>query len=325
VSILDDLYVADRVRLREMVRLIEEAGLNRRLRFHGFVRSSLVDDELCELLRAMNVDAIRFGAESGSDAVLQRMERGGKCSVATHQRAIDLAYRWNLGCTASFMLGYPGETEADLQATIDFIRRNEGRLSVGGLYLTVPLPGTELWRWAAGRGLVSENMDWSRLNLAFANPDFDWGGFLYLNDEALPRERFVTMVRASGLLPAEADPDRRAAQTAHALDRLRSVLASLSERGARRIALYGAGEHTRRIAGHLSGLYPKIVAILDDAKASASSRIGDLDVRHPDDVPSLALDAVVISSDQWEEDIWSRRALIERYGIPVERLYGRTS
>ena len=57
VYILDDLYVADRRRLRELARLIDAAGLNKRLQFHGFVRSNLVDDELCELLKTMNATA----------------------------------------------------------------------------------------------------------------------------------------------------------------------------------------------------------------------------------------------------------------------------
>ena len=257
VWILDDLYVADRKRLREMVRMMDQRGLNRRLRFHGFVRSSLVDEELCELLKQMNVDAIRFGAESGSDAVLQRMERGGKCSVATHQRAIDLAHKWGFACTASFMLGFPGETRPDLQATFDFIARNRGKLSVSGLYLAVPLPGTELWKWAEDRGMVGETMDWSRLNLAFGNPDFDWDNFLYLNDEALPRDEFVALVRGSGLLPDQPNSVHRPAEAAETLRRLRDVLAVLAERGARRVALYGAGEHTRRIAQHLAGLHPR--------------------------------------------------------------------
>jgi hypothetical protein len=33
----------------------------------------------------------------------------------------------------------------------------------------------------------------------------------------------------------------------------------------------------------------------------------------------------VISSDRWEEEIWTRRSVIEQYGVPVEKLYGQTT
>lgn len=323
VYILDDLYVADRKRLREMAKLLDSRGLNQRLSFHGFVRSNLVDDELCECLKRMNVSAIRFGAESGSDNVLQKMERGGKCSVATHQRAVDLAHRHGMKCGASFMLGFPGETLADMQETFDFIGRNEGKLFVEGFYLTVPLPGTELWGWAAERGYVSEEMDWRKLNLSFQNPDFDWDDFLYLNDETVPRADFVRAVMQSGILPAAAA--WRGGANAYpnlAVERLMRVLTTLAADGVARVALWGAGEHTRRVAGHLAAAPAAIVGLLDDNVKLHGTHIGPYRVHAPDDVLRMGAQAVVISTDRAEETLWRQRGRIEQRGIPVKRLYG---
>ncbi|MBU0637726.1 MAG: radical SAM protein [Planctomycetes bacterium] len=323
VYVLDDLFVADRGRLRELTRMIEQSGLNRRLSFHGFVRSNLVDDELCELLLRMNVRAVRFGAESGSDAVLRRMERGGKCTVATHQNAIDVAHRHGLACGASFMLGFPGETRADLQQTFDFIRRNAGRLAVEGCYLTVPFPGTELWNWAAERGYVDETMDWRRLNLAFDNPDFDWSDFLYLNEETLPRGEFVRAVLDSGILPP--DVYQRGARDVagqHATARMTAVMAELAAGGVRRVALYGAGVHTRRLTEWLSNAPVAVVGLLDDNAGLWGSHLGPFRVHSPEAAASLNVDAVILSSDSSEEALWQRRERFERLGIRVCRLYG---
>jgi radical SAM superfamily enzyme YgiQ (UPF0313 family) len=323
VYILDDLYVADRRRLREMAKLLDDAGLNRRLTFHGFVRSNLVDEELCGLLKQMNVRAIRFGAESGSDAVLQRMERGGKCTVATHQRAIDLAHQHGMACGASFMLGYPGETREDLQKTFDFIRRNEGRMFVEGFYLTVPLPGTELWDWASKKGYVNETMDWRRLNLSFDNPDFDWDNFLYLNEQALPRREFVRSVLESGILPEAAVERGRSPQSGDlARERMVEVLRSLAAQGARRVALYGAGRHTRRLQDHLIEAPVEVVGVLDDNAALHGTHLGPFPICGPSDVGKLSVDAVILSSDQWEDRLWEQRGPFEQLGIPVWRLYG---
>ena len=196
--ILDDLFIANRARLRRIVELLEDKGLASRLSFRGFVRSNLVDEECCELLLRMNCREVRFGAESASPRILEQL-KVGSTTVEDHQRCIDLCGRYGLDVSASYMVGNPGESERDLRLTYDFILRNKGKAGVEGFYLATPLPGTPLWDDCLRRGLVSEDMDWSRLNLAFDNPDFDWRDFIYVND-AMPRQRFVESVRHHGLL-----------------------------------------------------------------------------------------------------------------------------
>lgn len=196
--LLDDLFIANRPRLRRMVELLEEKGLVPRLRFRGFVRSNLVNEECCELLLRMNCRSVRFGAESASPRILENL-KVGTTTVADHQRCIDLCDRFGIDVGASYMVGNPGETKADLQLTYDFIVRNKNKSKVEGFYLLTPLPGTPLWEDCLQKGLVSEEMDWSRLNLSFENPDFRWDDFIYSND-AMPREEFVESVRNHGLL-----------------------------------------------------------------------------------------------------------------------------
>lgn len=198
--ILDDLFIANRARLRRIVELLEQRRLAPRLRFRAFVRSNLVDDECCRLLRRMGCLEVRFGAESASPRILDQL-KVGTTTVEDHQRCIVLCRKHGLDVSASYMVGNPGETEEDLRRTYDFMLRNAGKAGVEGFYLATPLPGTPLWEECARRGLVSEEMHWSRLNLAFDNPDFDWDDFIYIND-ALPRERFVESVRNHGLLLA---------------------------------------------------------------------------------------------------------------------------
>jgi radical SAM superfamily enzyme YgiQ (UPF0313 family) len=323
VYILDDLYVADRKRLREMSRLIAAEGLNKRFTFHGFVRSNLVDDELCELLKQMNVSAIRFGAESGSDNVLQRMERGGKCSVATHQRAVDLAAKHGLQCGASFMLGFPGETLDDMHKTFEFIRRNESKMFVEGFYLAVPLPGTELWQEFAAKGLVDENMDWRRLNLCFQNPDFDWDEFLYLNEQTVPRRDFVKAVLESGILPDAVAWRGNSNEFPNlAIERLRAVMKQAARAGVRRAVLYGAGAHTRRIKDHLDDAPLEIVGLLDDNPELHGTHLGRFRIQNPATITARDADAVILSSDRAEQALWERRADFESRGLTVWRLYG---
>ncbi|NIM05466.1 MAG: methyltransferase domain-containing protein, partial [Armatimonadetes bacterium] len=120
-------------------------------------------------------------------------------TVEDHQRCIDLCNNSGISIAASYMVGNPGETEEDLRLTYDFIVRNKGKAKVEGFYLLTPLPGTPVWDACLQEGIVSEEMDWSSLNLAFDNPDFRWGHFVYAN-RTMPRRDFVESVRNHGLL-----------------------------------------------------------------------------------------------------------------------------
>ncbi len=90
--------------------------------------------------------------------------------------------------------------------------------------------------------------------------------------------------------------------------------------GLRRVALYGAGKHTREVA-----LWPllsrgiEVVAVLDDSPQAAT--LNDIPVIRPDDL-AQPIDAVIVSSDWREEQI--AEAAEQRFanrGVPVLRVY----
>jgi len=74
IAIFDDLFVANKHRLRRIVELMKAEGLDRNS-YHCMVRSDLIDLETTLLLRDMNVREVHIGAESGSDRVLRRYEQ----------------------------------------------------------------------------------------------------------------------------------------------------------------------------------------------------------------------------------------------------------
>jgi len=194
IHILDDLFVVPRGRLMALAEGVARHPRLSRLRFCGSVRPDLLDEDVVRCLRMMGFERVRFDAVTGSDRLLRRV-LSGPVSVARIQGAIELAERYGLTCGASFMVGIPGETRQDLEATLEFIRRNEGRLAVEGFYLFVPLPGTPVWEEALARGKVGLDMDWKRLDASFASPEFDWDNFVYLNDDRIPRAEFADWVR----------------------------------------------------------------------------------------------------------------------------------
>jgi len=104
-------------------------------------------------------------------------------------------------------------------------------------------------------------------------------------------------------------------------ERVRGAVRRCVEKGVERIALYGAGRHTARLLQTVP-LWPlHVLGIVDDAADLRGATRYGLPVYAATDLSNLPLDAVLISSDQYEEAIYQRIAPLEARGIRVLRLY----
>lgn len=151
LRIMDDLFFAHKPRLEKIYKAWMGKGLDRRLSVRGFVRASIFDEDVAVKMRTMKFTSVRFGAESGSDRVLDILGKG--CTVEDNQRVVDISRKVGLRVSASFMHDIPGETEDDKRLTLDFIAKN--RIRVSGWYKFVAFPGTEMYD---GRDPMAEDM-----------------------------------------------------------------------------------------------------------------------------------------------------------------------
>jgi tRNA-2-methylthio-N6-dimethylallyladenosine synthase len=120
----------------------------RRLRFLTS-HPRLVDDSLVEALASGGVIApyLHLPAQSGSDRVLYRMKRRYSraeylATVARLRREVP-----GLALSSDFIVGFPGETEEDFEATLDLVRQARFESVFGFRYS--PRPGTAAARWGA--------------------------------------------------------------------------------------------------------------------------------------------------------------------------------
>jgi tRNA-2-methylthio-N6-dimethylallyladenosine synthase len=116
------------------------AGL-RRLRFVTSHPLDFTDDVLQAVRDLPNVcEYIHLPAQSGSDAVLKRMKRG--YTRAEYDELIDRARQTVPGVVLAgdFIVGFPGETEADHAASADLLRRSGYKNSY--VFKYSPRPGT---------------------------------------------------------------------------------------------------------------------------------------------------------------------------------------
>lgn len=115
----------------------------------------MMKDEVLETLAAMGCHRIWIGSESGSQRILDAMERGvGVDQVRWAARA---AKRHGIQVGMFLMWGYAGEEVEDMQATIDLVRECEP-----DIYLTTvayPIRNTGYFRKTSG--LVVLEKDWA--------------------------------------------------------------------------------------------------------------------------------------------------------------------
>jgi B12-binding domain/radical SAM domain protein len=121
--------------------------------FPGEVRPEFVTSEALELITDYCANtSIQFGAQSGSDAVLRRIQRGHSTEDVVH--AVELCTDAGLTPVVDIIVGFPFETYDDQLATADLIRwlAGKGRLHAHSF---MPLPGTPLSQ-AVPRAICSD-------------------------------------------------------------------------------------------------------------------------------------------------------------------------
>lgn len=187
IRIFDDLFIVDRRRVRRIAELIHAEGLHQEISFGCWGRGNLIDDALVEDFRKMNMLYVAFGAESGSSRVLAKIKPG--TTLEQNQRAIDRLSDGGLHVSCSVILGHPQETEEDLWATYEFVEENLSNLLEIEFNVALPWPGTDLWEFALGKGIVSPTMNFDRLRECAYFLNYSTELFPYLNQEIAP-DRF---------------------------------------------------------------------------------------------------------------------------------------
>ncbi|MBP7410769.1 methyl-coenzyme M reductase glutamine C-methyltransferase [Methanoculleus sp. 10] len=104
------------------------------------IRVDCITDEILDAVRQYTIGWVFFGIESGSDRVLRLMGKGA--TVRQVGEAVERCREHGLRVAGSFIVGYPGETDRDYEATKDLI----ARLSLDDVFVSSaePIPGTPL-------------------------------------------------------------------------------------------------------------------------------------------------------------------------------------
>jgi anaerobic magnesium-protoporphyrin IX monomethyl ester cyclase len=152
----DDQFTASRTRLvRFCEKLLKE---NIKIRWNCDARVDSVDSMMLQLMRRAGCWMISYGIESGSQEILDRVQKGIRLEQA--EETVHRTREAGIRTKGLFMIGYPEETAQTLAQTLRFMLH--GPFNEVNLSILTPYPGTAIY--AAIRKDPSFVEDWGRMN-----------------------------------------------------------------------------------------------------------------------------------------------------------------
>jgi radical SAM superfamily enzyme YgiQ (UPF0313 family) len=170
--LMDPVFNLNAERAKDICRFIAQHN-HRKTPVHAEVWAEFIDEELAALMREAHFTSLEVGLQTTDDNVLATVERRLRLQKfidgVNHLKANGLAFEVQL------IYGLPGETRDTFRKSLNFAASlDPPNLSVFPLMV---LPGTELWRKAAGLGLAydAEPPYYVRSHFSMDESDIDYG------------------------------------------------------------------------------------------------------------------------------------------------------
>jgi len=123
--------------------------------YECITRADRLNEEVILMLKETGCFRVWIGAESGSQKVIDLMDR--RVDVNQVREMIQLTRKHGIEAGTFIMLGYPGETEEDIEETIRHLKKsNPDYFTITVAY---PIKGTELYQEI--EAIQNTNLDWS--------------------------------------------------------------------------------------------------------------------------------------------------------------------
>ena len=161
----DDIFGLKPGWVNEFATLIEKENMNLKFKIQARADLLLQENYIRDLARA-GCDNIWMGAESGSQKILDAMDKG--TTVEQIHESTKLIRKYGMNPSFFIQFGYIGETKEDIKKTISMI--NELLPYEIGISVSYPLPGTGFYEMV--RADLKEKTNWTdsdELALMFRN------------------------------------------------------------------------------------------------------------------------------------------------------------
>ena len=224
---VDDTANVPLATFKEMMRMMIRRGYN--FKWHCFFRADFCDTELVELMARAGCQGVFLGLESANDQMLINMHKTPR--KHHYLEVVPMFKRAGIKVFASLFFGFPGETHATAQETIDFLAETRPDFYRALVWYCDPV--TPIWQERDRYGLKGYHFSWShdtmdastacdlveRCFLTFdtplwvPDPGFNFVSLFLLQNRGMSFEQietflrsFNTVIREKMLEPARREP-----------------------------------------------------------------------------------------------------------------------
>lgn len=136
---VDDVFTVSHKWLQQFREVL--AARNIQIQFECITRADRLNEDVLQILKDCGCFRVWIGAESGSQRILDAMDR--RVDVQQVREMIRAARKMGIQAGTFIMLGYPGETEADIRETVTHLKTANPDLFT--ITVAYPIKGTGLY------------------------------------------------------------------------------------------------------------------------------------------------------------------------------------
>jgi p-methyltransferase len=182
VVFIDDTFNVPLKRFKDICRLIIKNGYS--FSWFSYFRCSNADEETFDLMEESGCKGVFLGIESGSEPILQNMNK--VATLDKYSAGIAALKKRRIMTFASFIIGFPGETESTVRDTLSFIEATKPHYY-----------RSQLWYCEPGTPIMNQRSKYNIEGQGFAWKHATMNGETAMNHI----ERMMLSVTASSWLP----------------------------------------------------------------------------------------------------------------------------
>lgn len=162
INFADDTFTLSRKHVVKLCEAFAEAGDVARCEWRCTTRVDMVDRALLELMREAGCTSITFGVESGSQRILDSIDKG----ITREQvlEAVVSTLELGMDVLCSFMFPHPDDTVETAGEQQAFMEQLVGLGATVSLALTTPFPGTPYYENADALGIRMLTTRWDEFD-----------------------------------------------------------------------------------------------------------------------------------------------------------------
>jgi len=142
IEFLDDIFNLDRRRVIDLAEEVRRRGLKVRLALPNAIRTDILTEDVIDAMVDMNTYWCSFALETGSPRLQEYT--GKRLNIPKFLAGVEMAVKKRIFANGFAMLGFPTETEQEMQMTIDTMANS--RLHTASFFTVTPFPNTRLYQ-----------------------------------------------------------------------------------------------------------------------------------------------------------------------------------